>query len=82
MCKFVENCFLICRRLLFSCLNLYLKKKKCALTLNYYTTYVLKTIYLVGRKYLIRQKVLLMDVLFKLLLMYFIAYQKLVKSIC
>ena len=28
MCKFVENCFLICRTLLFSCLNLYLKKEK------------------------------------------------------
>ena len=31
MCKFVENCFLICRRLLLSCLNLYLKKRKSML---------------------------------------------------
>ena len=28
MCKFVENCFLICRRLVFSCLHLYLKEEK------------------------------------------------------
>ena len=27
MFKFVEKCFLICRRSLFSCLNLYLKKE-------------------------------------------------------
>ena len=39
MCKFVENCFLMCRKLFFSCLNLYLKKKKkCAHTLKYYIT--------------------------------------------
>ena len=66
MPKFVGNCLLICRRLLFSSLNLYLKKEKVC-------SYPQLIYYLKKEKNItIKITIKLLNTLFKLLNMYYL----------